>query len=181
MSNIGGIDKLKIEVEFPNKRNNINILLDSIKSFGEIKKVSDLFDSNIQFDEYFVESWLNHRKFKTELLYRKSRDGSKPDDFHNKCDNQGITITFIETTKGCIFWGYTELPWDKSEKYKNDKSAFLFSINKKKKYIARNDSLSIYCGANEGPRFGCGYPEIYLHPTLDKGKSYKGDFCTFIG
>ena len=50
-SNIGGIDKLKIEVEFPNKRNNINILLDSIKSFGEIKKVSDLFDSNIQFDE----------------------------------------------------------------------------------------------------------------------------------
>ena len=99
MSNIGGIDKLKIEVEFPNKRNNINILLDSIKSFGEIKKVSDLFDSNIQFDEYFVESWLNHRKFKTELLYRKSRDGSKPDDFHNKCDNQGITITFIETTK----------------------------------------------------------------------------------
>ena len=103
MSNIGGIDKLKIEVEFPNKRNNINILLDSIKSFGEIKKVSDLFDSNIQFDEYFVESWLNHRKFKTELIYRKSRDGSKPDDFHNKCDNQGITITFIETTKGCIF------------------------------------------------------------------------------
>ena len=131
--------------------------------------------------EKLVKSWLNNREFKTELLYRKSRDGSTPNDFHNRCDNKGITITFIETTKEYIFGGYTELAWDKSEKYKKDKSAFLFSFNNKQKFAARNDSPSIYCSANEGPRFGCGYPEIYLYKTLDKGKSYNGKFCTFIG
>ena len=124
--------------------------------------------------------WLNNRKFVSELLYRKSRDGSTPDDFHNKCDNKGITITFIETTKGYMFGGYTELPWDKSEKYKKDKSTFLFSFNNRQKYTARNDNPSIYCSANEGPRLGCGYPEIYLYKTLNKGKSYDSDYCTFM-
>ena len=134
----------------------------------------------IDFDENLVESWLNNRKFKTELLYRKSRDGSTPDAFHDRCDNKGITITFIETTKGYIFGGYTELPWDKSDTAKSDKSTFIFSFNNKEKYIARNDNDSIGCARSEGPRFGCDYPEIYLNKTLDKGYSYDDDSCTFI-
>ena len=58
-----------------------------------------IFDSIIKFDHNLVKSWLNNRNFKSELLFRKSRDGSTPKDFHNKCDNKGITIVFIETTK----------------------------------------------------------------------------------
>ena len=126
-----------------------------------------------------VQSWLNNRKFKTELLYRKSRDGSAPNDFHNKCDNKGITITFIETTKGYIFGGYTELPWDKSGSEKKDKSTFIFSFNNKQKYTARNNYSSIYCSYNEGPRFGCGYPEIYFNGTLDRGESWDTKYCIF--
>ena len=126
-----------------------------------------------------VQSWLNNRKFKTELLYRKSRDGSTPNDFHNKCDNKGITITFIETTKGYIFGGYTELAWDQSGSEKKDNSTFIFSFNNKQKYTARNDNASIYCSSNEGPRFGCGYPEIYLNISLDKGQSWDSSQCTF--
>ena len=126
-----------------------------------------------------MNSWLNNRKFETELLYRKSRDGSKPDDFHDKCDNKGITITFIETTKGYKFGGYTELDWDKSG-CKTDKSTFIFSFNNKQKYTARNFNYSIAGYQDEGPRFGCGYPEIYLINTLDKGYSYDDERCTFI-
>ena len=154
----------------------INKLLEDIKIFGKVN--SKKFKSNIVFDEELVESWLNNREFNSELLYRKSRDGSTPNDFHNKCDNKGITITFIETTKGYKFGGYTELQWDKSGG-KTDKSTFIFSINKNQKFTSRNNNNSIYCHSSEGPRFGCGYPEIYLDGTLDKGRSWDHSYCTF--
>ena len=125
-----------------------------------------------------IKTWINNREFYSELLYRKTRDGSTPNDFHNRCDNKGITITFIETTKGYKFGGYTELEWDKSGG-KKDKSTFIFSINKNKKYIARNNNDCIYCSSREGPRFGCGYPEIYLPGALDKGQSWDTLGCTF--
>ena len=131
-----------------------------------------IFDSIIKFDHNLVKSQLNNRNFKSELLFRKSRDGSTPKDFHNKCDNKGITIVFIETTKGYKFGGYTELQWDYNSGYKKDKSTFLFSFNYKQKYIARNNNTSIYCGCNEGPRFGCNWPEIYLKNSLNKGQSW---------
>ena len=93
-------------IEFISKEDEINQILNSLKKLGEISS-KKLFESNINFDERLVEAWLNNRKFEAELLYRKSRDGSTPTDFHNKCDNKGITIIFIETTKGYKFGGYT--------------------------------------------------------------------------
>jgi len=159
--NIGKINNSKINIKFSPTEEGINKLLNLIKIFGEINNKT-LFDSKIEFDENLVKSWLNNREFKTELLFRKSRDGSTSIDFHNKCDNKGITITFIETTKGYKFGGYTELPWDKSGEKKKDKSTFIFSFNNKQKYTARNDNNSIACCPEEGPRFGCGYPEIFF-------------------
>ena len=73
-----------------------------------------------------------NRKFKAELLFRKTENGSKSDDFHKYCDNKGITISFIETTKGYIFGGYTELEWEK--RYINKKMvklSFFLSTTKK--------------------------------------------------
>ena len=177
--NIGKINNSKIDIKFYPQEKGINKLLEDIKIFGKVNSKKK-FESNIDFDEELVESWLNNREFNSELLYRKSRDGSKPDDFHNKCDNKGITITFIETTKGYKFGGYTELNWDKSKKNKKDNSTFIFSFNNKQKYTARNNNDSIYCVSNEGPRFGCIYPEIYLYETLDKGRSWDNNQCTFV-
>ena len=156
-------------------------LLDIIKQFGNIEeKKSKLFDSKIDFDEDLVKLWLNNREFKTELLFRKTRDGSTPKDFQNKCDNKGITIIFIETTKGYKFGGYTELQWDDHDGYKKDKSTFIFSFNNKEKYLARNDNESIYCSSREGPRFGCGWPDIYLYRSLNKGQSWDDYRNTFL-
>ena len=81
----------------------INELYVKIKNIDIILK--KLFDSKIEFDVELVKSWLDNRNFKTELLFRKTRDGSSVNDFHNKCDNKGITITFIETYKGYKFRG----------------------------------------------------------------------------
>ena len=175
--NIIKCNSIKTEFSFISNEDEINQLFEIIKKFGDIKDNSiNTFDSNIEFDQNLVKTWVNNRNFKSELLFRKTRDGSTPNDFHNKCDNKGVTITFIETTEGNKFGGYTELPWDKSEKNKKDKSTFIFSFNNKQKYIARNNKTSIYFG----PRFGCQYPEIYLYETLNKGESWNNSDCTFI-
>ena len=168
-------------MKFSPNEEGLNSLLDTIKLFGKIKKLDTFaFDTKIKIDEKLIKSWLNNKEYKTELLYRKTRDGSTPNDFHNKCDNKGITIIFIETTKGYIFGGYTELAWDKSNTGKKDTSTFIFSFNNKQKYTAKNDNPSIYCDSNEGPRLVGYYPEIYLPNTLDKGQSYNSSSCTFI-
>ena len=101
---------MKFEFSYFLNEDGINQFLENIKKFGDIKYIPiRIFDSKIEFDEELVKKWLNYREFNSELLYRKTRDGSSPNDFHNRCDNKGITITFIETTKGYKFWGYTEL------------------------------------------------------------------------
>ena len=153
-----------------------NQLIDSLKKIGKIKTISDkiIFNSKIEFDEELIKLWLNHREFTAELLYRKTRDGSKPKNFHDKCDNKGITITIIETTKGYVFGGYTELEWDSYSGSKTDKSTFIFSFNNKEKYIAQNNNNSIYCYQTFGPYFGyTGYPEIYFSDNLNNGGAYN--------
>ena len=169
---------IKIDLKFYPEEKELNELIENINIIGKIGKPKE-FDTKIQFDEKLIESWLGHKNFYTKLLYRKSINGSTPNDFHNKCDNKGTTITFIETTKGYKFGGYTELPWDKSEICKRDKSTFIFSLNHKQKYLARNGNDSISCAENEGPTFGCDYPEIYLEDSLDKGESFDNSNCTF--
>ena len=99
---------LNLNIKFmPNKKDSKEIL-EIIKNYGKIQK--GIFDSKIDFDEELINSWLNNKRFTAELLFMKSRDGSTPNDFHSKCDNKGITITFIETNKGYKFGGYTETP-----------------------------------------------------------------------
>ena len=101
---------------------------------------------------------MNNRNFSAQLLFRKTSDFSEPEEFHKKCDNQGITIVFIETKEKYKFGGYTELGWEGSGG-KKDKSNFLFSLNKKEKYISKNDNNSIYCDPNYGPKFGSFYKD----------------------
>jgi hypothetical protein len=46
-----------------------------------------------------------------QLLWRASRDGGTPADFHRLCDMRGPTITLVKDTTGCVFSGYTSLAW----------------------------------------------------------------------
>ena len=158
------------------KDNNISVFLNENEIIESINKISinKLFESNIEFDQQLVKSWLINKNFSAKLLFRKTRDGSTTNDFHNKCDNQGITIIFIETTKGYKFGGYTELEWEKKGCSKRDKSTFIFSLNNKQKYTPRNDNSTINCSNNYCPWFGSSsHPEIYLqYNTLNKGQSW---------
>jgi hypothetical protein len=62
----------------------------------------------------------------------------------------------VKTTKNKIFGGFTTIPWDKSNSYKSDTSAFTFSVDLCSKYPVNpaNAGCAIYCGSNYGPTFG---------------------------
>ena len=44
---------------------------------------------------------------------RGSADGYTSKVFHKLCDNQGPTLTIIESTTERIFGGFTNVPWTK--------------------------------------------------------------------
>ena len=63
-----------------------------------------------------------------ELLYRSSRDGTKSDDCHNKCDNQGPTICLFKNDRGNIFGGYSSISRYNGS-YKSAPGSFLFTLS----------------------------------------------------
>ena len=86
-----------------------SIFKDIIGDWSEIKEVTTLIDSSIligsnrcqEFLEKIYE-WTGAKKM--ELLFRSSRDGMSADVFHNRCNNQGPTIVFIQNGKGQMFF-----------------------------------------------------------------------------
>ena len=74
-----------------------------------------------------IFEWSGYKKM--ELLYRGSRDGTSPQDFHNKCDHKGPTICLYKNDKGYVFGGYTPIPWtcyEGGKWFQNDES-FVFN------------------------------------------------------
>ena len=170
-----------INIKFISEENDIKNIFKSIKELGKIIYNEKLFDSKIEFDQELVKEWLNNKKFVSELLFRKSKDGDKPKDFHNKCDNKGITIIFIETTKGYKFGAYTELNWKSGGLTQKDNSTFLFSFDNKKKYEAKINNGSIGSNDCNDLWYGSNFPEIYFDKTLNKGRTYDhNSFSTFL-
>ena len=169
-------NKIKINLYLNDEE--INNLTEKIKNIGKIS-YNQFINSKIKFDENLVKDWIG-KNFTSELLFSTSKNGFKPTEFHRLCDNKGPTIIFIETKKGCIFGGYTELDWDKSSGYKTDESTFLFSINNKAKYTRKNKLCSICCRDDLAPSFGGnGYPDFYCMGSCERGSlCNKNTFAT---
>lgn len=65
-----------------------------------------------------------------EQLYKASCDGDNLNAFHSKCDGVKNTLILIITDDDKRkFGGFTTKEWDKSNKYKYDDKAFLFSLD----------------------------------------------------
>ena len=156
-----------------------NNFIEKINNFGEFKREQvteePLFDTNIfNINEQDIKEWLDNRNFITKLLYRKTRDGNKPQDFHSKCDNNVVTLTLIQANDNSLFGGYTEVGWEGTGP-KKDEEAFIFNGNGK--YPAKKNKDSIHCNPIWGPTFGSSsYYEIFFENDLDKGETFGGDF-----
>ncbi|CAF5083634.1 unnamed protein product, partial [Rotaria sp. Silwood1] len=57
-----------------------------------------------------------------------SRDGFDANAFHSRCNNKGPTMTIIQSNNNYLFGDYTAIPWTSDNSYKNDITAFLFTL-----------------------------------------------------
>eukprot|EP00588_Corethron_pennatum_P027358 CAMPEP_0194312080 /NCGR_PEP_ID=MMETSP0171-20130528/9001_1 /TAXON_ID=218684 /ORGANISM="Corethron pennatum, Strain L29A3" /LENGTH=601 /DNA_ID=CAMNT_0039066451 /DNA_START=172 /DNA_END=1977 /DNA_ORIENTATION=+ len=98
-----------------------------------------------------------------ELLYRGSRDGYSGSTFHEKCNNQGATVTVIKSTEGFVFGGFADLPWTSDGDYHASPKAFLFAlkshsgIESTKMRIQNNRAVYHDEDGEYGPTFGDGH------------------------
>ncbi|CDW78416.1 tldc domain-containing protein [Stylonychia lemnae] len=94
----------------------------------------------------------------SKLLYKASRDGFRAKHFHEKCDNQGPTLTFIMSEMGQVFGGYTSLDWKSPEnlyQQETDPKAYIFSLTQNtlhKQY--QNNDYSICHLKHQHVQFG---------------------------
>ncbi|CAF1615415.1 unnamed protein product, partial [Didymodactylos carnosus] len=63
------------------------------------------------------------------LIYKATRHGFSASDFHSHCDGKGPTMTIIQSKEGdYLFGGYTAVPWSSKAAFKEDTTAFLFTL-----------------------------------------------------
>ena len=130
-------------------------------------------------EEKMIKNWIlkklnkENSKIELNLLYKLTRDGDGCSTFHTKCDGKGPTIIIIQTTSGYKFGGYTSINWDNTtNNYKKDELAFIFSLNKKKKYKIKSEKIgnAIWSGSNYGPIFGSGH-DFYISNNCKSSSS----------
>jgi hypothetical protein len=148
------------------ENNSIKTELQILKNSMEELKHENLFfkESTIinQNEKYFIISAVKKKMKKNikkiKKLYQATKDGGSPTIFHSKCDNIKNTIVFIKSEDNRRFGGFASEYWEskKDPKFKEDKNAFLFSLDKQKMYDCINEDNAIYCGINFGPSFGVG-------------------------
>lgn len=123
-------------------------------------EANQLYESNIiQKNEIpLMIGWLPKHPLKIIKLYDTQIDTHNAGAFHQKCDDKGTTIVLVKTSSNNRFGGYTSKSWGSSGgAYVGDTSAFLFSLDSKKKYIVNTPNYAIYCNATYGPTFGNGH------------------------
>ena len=160
------INELKNEIN--NMKTNTNNFMNAsgynIELFNDFKKTID--SQIIRYDELSliddgIKYKFNKKVKNYKLLFRASRDGFRANDFHSKCDGKNYTITFVITSIGRRFGGFTDQAWDQSGNYKTGSNGFIFSLNNKEIYYNKNSSYNIRCHSSYGPSFGGGY-DFYI-------------------
>eukprot|EP01083_Nonionella_stella_P120541 361264_1 len=119
---------------------------------------------------------LQYRKYK--LLIRGTVHGFAGTTFHSKCDNQGATITVVQSTNNHVFGGYTSLPWTSVNKYTNDTKSFVFLLRSQRgaavpqKWNVSSSGNATYCHAAHGPTFGGGHDFMLYNNCNANNSSY---------
>ena len=109
-----------------------------------------LFSRIIGKDELYlleeeIKDKYNKKVNKSELLFRASEDGYSSSDFHNKCDGESNTITFVKTTDGRRIGGYNNMAWTQNKSFNNNNNNFfVFDLNEKEIYYSQELNQNIY-------------------------------------
>ncbi|PRP81189.1 hypothetical protein PROFUN_02023 [Planoprotostelium fungivorum] len=110
-----------------------------------------------------IEEWLGGEKKIGQRLYKATVDSSRAASFHILCDNQGPTVTIIESQNGDLFGGYTDGSWTSANVYATTFGTFLFTLKNPHGITARlnlrpqSRERSVCCNGAHGPTWGAGY------------------------
>lgn len=172
------------------------IISDLCTTVNELKKEIKLLRSNQITDEQLnknlqskdillngeekvmVQKWILKRmksegkKIEMTLLYKLTNHGDSSSTFHSYCNNKGYTLTLIRNTKGYRCGGFTSQSWSSSGSYKNDPSAFLFSLEFKEYYPTYDGTNAIYDNSGNGPTFGSGYDLCIVNGCYNSNSNY---------
>jgi hypothetical protein len=126
-----------------------------------------------QLFRFLSQAKCDSAKKQWKVIYKASKDGFASTTFHQKCDNQGETITVIKASNGYLFGGYNPQSWTSNSVYTNDGKTFLFSLVGAKGQqptlcpTISGKGNSTYGCSTYGPTWGGGH-DLYLVSGCDK-------------
>ena len=186
------VNYLKNEnMELKNKNNQFEKEINELKlQFQEINEIiKPIKEEKLRIEKIFLESkiisekdekdlilkWINPKSnIKLTLLFQSSRDGDKLSTFYNKVSNKSSILIIIKSNHGNRFGGYTTLNFQNTNYYKQDGKAFIFSIDKKKKYNNTSAQYAIYTSSSSFA-FGGGHDFAIYDQFITSGSTY----CNF--
>ena len=127
-------------------------------------------------DQQKLKTWIQHESCPSKhctgnLLFRATRDGFDPANFHQKCDGKGPTVVIAKSAGGHIFGGYTKAAWFTPSfgvgEFRSCRDSFLFrlsgpgGVGPSQHRIFRNFQKGIYCESGFGPAFGNGHDMLF--------------------
>ncbi|XP_053376735.1 interferon-induced protein 44-like [Mercenaria mercenaria] len=123
-----------------------------------------------------LEQWIGTGPKSFTLLYAITRDGCNATTFHQKCDNQGATVTVLYNPHGSVYGGYTSESWANNGGYRDDADAFLYQLYYSKnpqctKFPYNYDGNATYT-AGFGPTFGSNHDLETFQGTIKKTQHF---------
>jgi len=137
----------------------------------------------------------NERNTAWTLIYKGSRNGFEPQDFHRACDGQRKTLTIIQSIEGYLFGGYVKAAWkscdpvdnsNSNDQYIRDSQAFIFTLSNPyhippTRYALKLDqeSHAIVGNSKYGPCFGAS--DIYVNSGKQCGFGFSSTYMDTTG
>ena len=120
-------------------------------------------------------NWLPRKPNKITLLMNSNINGDSTKTFMDKCNGKCPTLAVIKTTNGYVFGGYTTQMW-RDGGFVKDNNAFVFSIDKKRKYKIKKPENAIRLKLISCWIFGSGYNTIVVYDNCTKrNDNYVGN------
>jgi hypothetical protein len=152
------------------------------KKFQETIKIYNsviMKENEFNMISFAIKKRMNKEVKELKKLYQATIDGDGAINFHSKCDNIPNTLVFIKSAGNRRFGGFTSQVWEsKIGGYKDDKNAFLFSLDKQKIYSYKNDGNAICNRKGYGPTFGCGSDIWIGNNAIQQKNSYTNESCS---
>jgi len=126
-----------------------------------------------------ITEWLPQKKI--SLLYKATVDGFDAQDFHQKCDGLGRTLTVIQSGQGYLFGGCTKRSWG-GNTFRTDPTAFLFTLTNPyslppTRYFIKPSHT--HCAIRSNPAYSAAFgsgKDIFVATAPHQNKNSYSDF-----